>query len=117
MALFVGRSPVEEHIRTKPEIQTACQNGPEDVAGARRASAGRPWSSVSQPLSRVLDGARAVPVRVTAIPLERRLPGASSNQPGQPGLDIDPGAFAAPRRPYSVLLPVGFTVPPALPPA
>src|SRR5215467_10073342 len=29
--------------------------------------------------------------RVTAIPLERRLPGASSNLPGRPDLDIDPG--------------------------
>jgi hypothetical protein len=32
--------------------------------------------------------------RVTAIPLGRRLPGASSNQPGRPDLDIDPGAHA-----------------------
>ncbi len=61
------------------------------------------------------------PACVTAIPLGRRLPGASSNQPGRPDPDIDPGATRlkreAPRRPYSVLLPVGFAVPPALPPA
>jgi len=56
-------------------------------------------------------------LRVTAIPLGRRLPGASSNLPGRPDPDIDPdAACAAPRRPYSVLLPVGFAVPPTLPP-
>jgi hypothetical protein len=62
------------------------------------------------------------PAYVTAIPLGRRLPGASSNLPGQQGLDIDPEAvracaLTASRCPYSVLLPVGFTLPPALPPA
>ena len=53
---------------------------------------------------------------MTAIPLGRRLPDASSNLPGRPDPDIDPEACAS-RRPYSVLLPVGFAVPPALPPA
>ena len=62
------------------------------------------------------------PAGVTAIPLGRRLPGASSNLPGRQGLDRTPKylcAFAQKpsRRPYSVLLPVGFAVPPALPPA
>jgi hypothetical protein len=57
-----------------------------------------------------------VGLRVTAIPLRRRLPGASSNLPGRQDPDIDPEAFA-PRRPYSVLLPVGFAMPPALPKA
>jgi len=55
---------------------------------------------------------------VTTIPLGRRLPVASSNLPGRPDQDIDPGSYACaqtPRRPYSVLLPVGFTVPPPLP--
>ena len=51
---------------------------------------------------------------MTAIPLRRRLPGASSNLPGRPDPDIDPGDFS-PRRPYSVLLPVGFAVPFPLP--
>jgi len=61
--------------------------------------------------------------RVTTIPLERRLPGASSNLPGRQDPDIGPGAAPplarrrAPRRPYSVLLPVGFAVPLALPQA
>jgi hypothetical protein len=63
-----------------------------------------------------------MPAYVTAIPLGCRLPGISSNLPERPGLDIDPAAFSRlrarmlPRRPYSVLLPVGFAVPPALPP-
>jgi hypothetical protein len=61
--------------------------------------------------------------RVTAIPLERRLPGVSSNPPGRQDSDIDPGTslplarHRAPRRPYSVLLPVWFAVPLALPQA
>ena len=55
-------------------------------------------------------------LHVTAIPLGRRLPGASSNLPGRPDPDIDPEtACAISRRPYSVLLPVGFAVPPTLP--
>jgi hypothetical protein len=60
---------------------------------------------------------------VTAIPLRRRLPGAFSNLPGRPDPDMDPEDLLplsqrrAPRRPYSVLLPVGFAVPPALPQA
>src|SRR4029077_12245538 len=57
---------------------------------------------------------------VTAIPLGRRLPGASSNLPGRPDPDTDPAtslacAKEAPRGPYSVLLPVGFAVPLRLP--
>ena len=59
--------------------------------------------------------------RVTAIPLQRRLPGASSNLPGRQDSDtyLERAASrrCAPRRPYSVLLPVGFAMPPALPPA
>ena len=55
---------------------------------------------------------------VTAIPLGRRLPGASSNLPGRPDPDIDPECprERVSRRPYSVLLPVGFAMPPTLPP-
>src|SRR5688572_22225125 len=47
---------------------------------------------------------------VTAIPLGRRLPGASSNLPGR-SIRIQIWEIALPRRPYSVLLPVGFAVP------
>jgi hypothetical protein len=57
---------------------------------------------------------------VTAIPLGRRLPGASSNLPGWPVWTqtsklpcLRPKTS---RHPYSVLLPVGFAVPPTLPP-
>ena len=49
---------------------------------------------------------------VTAIPLARRLPGASSNLPERL-IRTDPGLL--PRRSYSVLLPVGFAVPFPLP--
>jgi hypothetical protein len=61
--------------------------------------------------------------RVTAIPLRRQLPDAFSNLPGRRDPDIDPGDCSllaqrvAPCRPYSVLLPVGFALPPALPQA
>ena len=64
---------------------------------------------------------KADALRVTAIPLERRLPGASSNLPGRQDSDTylerAVSRRCAPRRPYSVLLPVGFAMPPALPPA
>ena len=57
------------------------------------------------PVSRVLSS----PKRGATIPLGRKLPSASSDQPGR---------RAGTRlmcRPYSVLHPVGFTVPPLLP--
>ena len=49
---------------------------------------------------------------MTTIPLGRRLRDASSNLPGRL---IRTRSGLLPRRPYSVLLPVGFTVPSALP--
>src|SRR4051812_15578732 len=54
-----------------------------------------------------------------AIPLGRPLPGASRDRPGRrrgnaPGRLPRRGAAS---RPYLVLLPVGFAVPPTLPPA
>src|SRR5262245_62467755 len=52
--------------------------------------------------------ARGRAANVTAIPLARRLPGASSNLPERL-IRTDPGLL--PRRSYSVLLPVGFAVP------
>jgi len=55
---------------------------------------------------------------VTAIPLGRPSPGASSNQPERQGQRIRPcGAWRAARRSYSVLLPAGLAMPPTLPPA
>ena len=69
--------------------------------------------SVSRPVSRVLYGAALLP-HVTAIHLGRPLPGASRNQPGRLAWK-GPDPLRGPRRPYSVLLPVGFTVPLPLP--
>jgi hypothetical protein len=96
-------------------------DSPESWRGPSGFSAGPPSISISRPVSRVLS-ARAMRPRVTAIPLRRRLPGAFSNLPGQLDPDIDPedrfrSRGRASRRPYSVLLPVGFAVPLALPQA
>ena len=73
-----------------------------------------PPHRVSRPVSRVLCGAGLKRRRVTAIPLGRRLPGVSSNLPGRP-IRTSIRRIAPPRRPYSVLLPVGFAVPRPLP--
>jgi hypothetical protein len=56
---------------------------------------------------------------VTAIPLGRPSPGASSNQPERQGQRMKaPRRFkSAARRSYSVLLPAGLAMPPTLPPA
>ena len=53
-------------------------------------SAERPYSRISRPISRVLDGTRTEFACVTAIPLGRRSPGASSNLPGRRDPDIIP---------------------------
>src|SRR6185295_2788643 len=74
---------------------------------------------VSRPISRVLSG--GLPLRdghSSGAPLARRL-----EQPTRAAAGIEPGALSAhdapntPRRPYSVLLPVGFAVPPPSPEA
>src|SRR5690349_13455908 len=57
--------------------------------------------------------ARVAP-HVTAIPLGRSSPTASSNQPGRQGWK-QPAAVARRHRPYLVLLPVGFAMPLPLP--
>ncbi len=49
--------------------------------------------------------------RMMAIHLGRPLPNASRDQPGQRAKNEPCGAKAAACRPYSVLLPVGFTMP------
>src|SRR5271166_3002017 len=55
---------------------------------------------------------------VTAIPLGRPSPDASSNQPERQANGQGPAALrSAARRSYSVLLPAGLAVPPTLPPA
>jgi len=58
-------------------IQKPCQSGSQKLAGARRVSAERPYSHVSQPISRVLDGMRKC-VRMrdghsSGTPIARRL--------------------------------------------
>src|SRR6185437_5926272 len=54
---------------------------------------------------------------VTAIPLGRPSPGASSNQPERQGQRIRPCGASAACRSYSVLLPAGLAMPLTLPPA
>ncbi len=55
--------------------------------------------------------------RMTTIHLGRPLPDASRDQPGRRGRKGPWHGLRLPCRPYSVLLPVGFTVPPPLPEA
>ena len=55
--------------------------------------------------------------RMTTIHLGRPLPGASRDQPGRRGRKGPWHGLRLPCRHYSVLLPVGFTVPPPLPEA
>ena len=78
---------------------------------AHRSGLARRKPDASRPVSRVLSAASC---RAT-IPLGRRSHAASSNPPGRPARRRA-GGFP-PRRPYSVLLPVGFAVPPPLPEA
>src|SRR5271156_4884043 len=70
----------------------------------------------SRPVSRLLYGREQAP-DVTTIPLGRPSPDASSNQPERPGLRTGPAPPCGDaRRSYSVLLPAGLALPPALPP-
>jgi hypothetical protein len=85
----------------------------QELAGARRCCRRAPLSY--QPACKPGSVGHTTEVaHVTTIPLGRRLPGASCNLPGRQDPDIDPEDFS-PRRPYSVLLPVGFAVPLPLP--
>ena len=126
-----SRHDRSRHGRRRHDLPFRPSDRPAAVAGHARKSlecGGRPPGfppgalKQRQPAYKPGSGWHAgKPACATAIPLGRRLPGASSNLPGRADLDIDPAAFAlsrkAARRPYSVLLPVGFAVPPALPPA
>ena len=68
--------------------------GPENLAGARRGFRRAPLVT-RQPAYKPGSGWHAgVPAYVTAIPLGRRLPGASSNLPERPDLDTIPKLFA-----------------------
>ena len=81
-------------ILSKPKGGRFARRGLEyrarNLAGARRGFRRAPLSHVSRPVSRVLEGLRTQFADVTAIPLGRRLPGASSNLPGRQDPDTIP---------------------------
>jgi hypothetical protein len=85
-----GRETLPVPVLSK-SIQEACQK---ESVEAWRAPDGVPPGAlnfnISQSVSRVLDGAQKVFTRVTAIPLGRRSPDASSNLPGRPDPDRIP---------------------------
>ena len=90
----------------------------EPVPGPWRAAASTLRVEVDQPACKPGSvGPASELADVAAIPLGRPLPAASSNQPGRrawrAGLPLPSREGAC--RPYSVLLPVGFAVPSALP--
>jgi hypothetical protein len=74
-------------IQFKTRAKTGCRKLGGRPTDFRRA----PLVHVSRSISRVLDGMRTCAC-ATAIPLGRRLPGASSNLPGRQDLDTDPEA-------------------------
>jgi hypothetical protein len=106
-------SSVSSQCATRTDAMRICLP---DVARARSVSAPGPHHR-HQPACKpgsVWPAADAA--NVTAIRLGRRLPGASSNLPERL-VRTDPGTRfpSPPHRSYSVLLPVGFTVPFPLP--
>jgi hypothetical protein len=110
-------SHAESLVTLSNQVQDPCQLLAAMKLGGRPTRFRRaPLSHVSQPVSRVLDGTWTV-VRMrdghsSGMPVTRHL-----QQPTRTARSgHDPEACAS-RRPYSVLLPVGFAVPPALPPA
>ena len=92
-----------------PWLRQAAQ-GIDKAGFAARESAGR---IARRPVSRVLSRPLAGPG--TAIPLGRPLPGASRDRPGRRRGNPRAGVLPPACRPYLVLLPVGFAVPPLSP--
>ena len=85
-------------------IQMPCQPGAKKLAGARRGFRRAPLVT-RQPAYKPGSGWHAgVPAYVTAIPLGRRLPGASSNLPERPDLDTIPKLFALARKDFAPFL-------------
>ena len=79
-----------------------CQ--PKNLAGARRGFRRAPLVT-RQPACKPGSGWHAsVPAYVTAIPLGRRLPGASSNLPERPDLDTIPKRFVLARKAFAPFL-------------
>ena len=82
----------------------ACQLAAKKLAGARRGFRRAPLVT-RQPAYKPGSGWHAgVPAYVTAIPLGRRLPGASSNLPERPDLDTIPKLFAFLREDFAPFL-------------
>ena len=84
------------HVRLVPRPYHASRRGLKSQAAGKIG--GGPAAFPPGPLSRHQPackpgsvGRAAQTARVTAIPLGRQLPGASSNLPGRPDPDIDPG--------------------------
>ena len=102
-------TPVYSTRRVKALNRDAhCPAQPADSLSIRESR------SASRPISRVLYGPRTLRRgNVAAIHLGRMLPCASCNLPGRRAGDSPEGLTS--RRPYSVLLPVGFAVPHLLP--
>src|ERR1700675_4001041 len=82
----------------------ACQLAAKKLAGARRGFRRAPLVT-RQPAYKPGSGWHAsVPAYVTAIPLGRRLPGASSNLPERPDLDTIPKRFVLARKAFAPFL-------------
>src|SRR5579862_9186457 len=83
------------HLAVLPILHSnAVPTGRQKLAGARRGFRRTPLVT-RQPAYKPGSGWHAgVPAYVTAIPLGRRLPGASSNLPERPDLDTIPKRFA-----------------------
>jgi len=105
--------------KSAKSIQEPCQSSCEKLAGARRGSAERPYSHVSRPISRVLDGMRTHSHAWRPFLWDAGCPASQATYPDGWIRTSSRSAClrTASRRPYSVLLPVGFAVPPPLPSA
>ena len=96
-----------------------CRPASETGGGPARCGAGPP-SHISRPVSRVLYGGGRSPTRdghSSGTPVARRFeqPTRTAGSGHRSWSTAAACAVQAPRRPYSVLLPVGFAVPIALP--
>ncbi len=93
------------HFTILPDFHSnAVPTGPKNLAGARRGFRRAPLVT-RQPAYKPGSGWHAsVPAYVTAIPLGRRLPGASSNLPERPDLDTIPKRFVLARKAFAPFL-------------
>ena len=93
------------HLAVVPDVHSnGVPTGRQKLAGARRGFRRAPLVT-RQPASKPGSGWHAgVPAYVTAIPLGRRLPGASSNLPERPDLDTIPKRFVLARKAFAPFL-------------